>query len=49
MKTLRKRAIKKAEKYLSQYEDYKEIAQNVGGTLKKDKNGKYCIHLRLDK
>lgn len=42
MRTLRKRALAKAELREERYEAWKEMVRAVGGSLYKDKDGKLC-------
>lgn len=44
----RKRAIEKAEKKTERYEDWKEHVRAVGGSLRKDKDGRYHGVLYVD-
>lgn len=44
----RKRAIEKAEKKLDKHENWKEHVQAVGGSLRKDKDGRYYGLLHVD-
>lgn len=44
----RKRAIEKAQREMDKYGDWKEHVVAVGGTLIKDKDGRYRGILRVD-